>query len=373
MQGTAAADNVPPAARKALADMKDFLPYKSYRLLDTQWTLCCGRSMIATRLRGPEDYALVTRRLLETLVSQNVQYAEITLSAGVVLWKEQEFGPIFEAVRREAAQSPVDVQWNLDAIRHFGAEHAMQVAELAAEYVDDGVVSFGIGGNEERGPTASRVIFLASENPVARRIYERLGFLSFPRGLMRRERPPDEMFDEQWFRPGQLSIRLVHPGDTPRLVALYSAPSQWLSVASPQGLYSAGRVTHDRCNSLVKHTWVATRAGAWFAMANAEGALVGSGPMEPRGNEREPLGAEIDIFVHPAFVDHAGLLLARMVQEGSERGWRWLIAQLGDDDTQKRELLEATGFREVVRLADALSFGGTRQGLRILRMELGGG
>ena len=62
-----------------------------------------------------------------------------------------------------------------------------------------------------------------------------------------------------------------------------------------------------------------------------------------------------------------------MVQEGSERGWRWLIAQLGDDDTQKRELLEATGFREVVRLADALSFGGTRQGLRILRMELGGG
>jgi hypothetical protein len=55
MQGTGAADNVPPAARKALTDMKDFLPYKGYRLLDTQWTLCCGRSAIVTRLRGPED------------------------------------------------------------------------------------------------------------------------------------------------------------------------------------------------------------------------------------------------------------------------------------------------------------------------------
>lgn len=107
---------------------------------------------VVERLRGPEDYALVTRRLLETLARQNVRYAEITLSAGVMLWKKQEFGPIFEAVRREAAQSPVDVQWNLDAIRHFGAEHAMQVAELAAGYVDDGVVSFGIGGDEERGP-----------------------------------------------------------------------------------------------------------------------------------------------------------------------------------------------------------------------------
>ena len=55
MQGTSPADNVPPAARKALADMKDFLPYKSYRLLDTQWTLCCGHSAISTRLRGPDE------------------------------------------------------------------------------------------------------------------------------------------------------------------------------------------------------------------------------------------------------------------------------------------------------------------------------
>jgi hypothetical protein len=53
----AAVDNVPPAARKALNDMKDFLPYKSYRLLDTQWTLCCGRETtpIYSRLRGLDD------------------------------------------------------------------------------------------------------------------------------------------------------------------------------------------------------------------------------------------------------------------------------------------------------------------------------
>ena len=55
MQNSGATDNVPPAARKALADMKDFLPYKSYRFLDTQWTLCCGRSATVTRLRGPDE------------------------------------------------------------------------------------------------------------------------------------------------------------------------------------------------------------------------------------------------------------------------------------------------------------------------------
>jgi hypothetical protein len=55
MQNAAAQDNVPPAARKALADVKDFLPYKSYRLLDVQWTLCCGRSSVLSRLRGPDE------------------------------------------------------------------------------------------------------------------------------------------------------------------------------------------------------------------------------------------------------------------------------------------------------------------------------
>lgn len=107
---------------------------------------------VGKRLRSPEDYALVTRRLLERLSAQNVRYAEIILAAGVVLWKGQEFGPIFDAVRDTAAGSPVEVRWILDAVRQFGAEHTMQVAVLAAERVRQGVVGFGIGGSEERGP-----------------------------------------------------------------------------------------------------------------------------------------------------------------------------------------------------------------------------
>jgi hypothetical protein len=58
LQGGSTPDNVPPAAKKALADMKDFLPYKSYRLLDAEWIL--GSSNVVTRLRGIDDqeYAL---------------------------------------------------------------------------------------------------------------------------------------------------------------------------------------------------------------------------------------------------------------------------------------------------------------------------
>ena len=109
---------------------------------------------VVEKLRTPEDYATITRALLARLAAEQIRYAEINLSAGVVLWKEQEFAPIYTAVRQAATESPVEVHWILDAIRHFGAEHAMQVAELAAERVNDGVVAFGIGGDEKRGPAA---------------------------------------------------------------------------------------------------------------------------------------------------------------------------------------------------------------------------
>jgi adenosine deaminase/aminodeoxyfutalosine deaminase len=107
---------------------------------------------VGKRLRTPRDYGLITRRLLERLAAQNVRYAEIIVAAGVVLWKGQEFEPVFDAVREAAAGSPVEVRWIFDAVRQFGVEHAMAVAKLAAERMDRQVVAFGIGGSEARGP-----------------------------------------------------------------------------------------------------------------------------------------------------------------------------------------------------------------------------
>jgi adenosine deaminase/aminodeoxyfutalosine deaminase len=104
------------------------------------------------RLKSPEDYARVARRLFARLETEGVIYAEVILSAGVILWKQTAFAPIYEAVTREAARSRVKVRWILDAIRQFGPEPAKPVFELAAERVGDGVVAIGIGGDEARGP-----------------------------------------------------------------------------------------------------------------------------------------------------------------------------------------------------------------------------
>ena len=55
MQGPGYPKPIPEAAMRALADMRDFLPYKGYNLLDTQWILGGTSSPAVTRLRGLDD------------------------------------------------------------------------------------------------------------------------------------------------------------------------------------------------------------------------------------------------------------------------------------------------------------------------------
>jgi aminodeoxyfutalosine deaminase len=111
-----------------------------------------GYIWVTRKLEKPEHYALATRDLLESLAAQEVTYAEITLSAGVVLWKQQDLAAVYEAVWRESQRSSLRVFWILDAIRQFGPEKGMAVAEFAVSRRDDGVIAYGIGGDEVRGP-----------------------------------------------------------------------------------------------------------------------------------------------------------------------------------------------------------------------------
>jgi aminodeoxyfutalosine deaminase len=113
---------------------------------------------VTSFLRGPEDYALITRNLAEELVKQNVVYAEITISAGVMLRRTQNVEANFQAIREVAQSVPFSrlrTGWILDATRQFGHEQAMEVARLAAKLQSAGVVALGMGGDELAFPTVN--------------------------------------------------------------------------------------------------------------------------------------------------------------------------------------------------------------------------
>ncbi len=111
---------------------------------------------VTGHLRTPEDYELITYRLMDRLKSQNVLHAEVFVSVGVCLWRNQDFPAIFEGLERGRQRGEKDfglsLLWIFDAVRQFGAEKAQSVLDLAIRFRKRNVVAFGIGGDERAGP-----------------------------------------------------------------------------------------------------------------------------------------------------------------------------------------------------------------------------
>ena len=53
---------------------------------------------VTEHLRTPEDYELITYRLMQQLKEDNILHAEVYVSVGVCLWRNQDFPAIFEGL-----------------------------------------------------------------------------------------------------------------------------------------------------------------------------------------------------------------------------------------------------------------------------------
>ncbi len=126
-----------------------------YRYTDFQSFLMAFKE-VSAHLRGPEDFELITYRLMQQLKEENVLHAEVYVAVGVCLFRKQDFGAIFEGMERGRTRGArdfgVSLLWIFDATRHFGAEEAQRVFELAVRYKDRHVVGIGIGGDEQKAP-----------------------------------------------------------------------------------------------------------------------------------------------------------------------------------------------------------------------------
>ncbi len=119
---------------------------------------------VTQRLRTPEDYELITYRMMAQLAAQGVVHAEVYVSVGVVYyWRKAEleadplvFDRIFRGMEagriRGERDFGVSVYWIFDAVRHFGPEEAARVFRKAAELRAESpsIVGIGIGGDERR-------------------------------------------------------------------------------------------------------------------------------------------------------------------------------------------------------------------------------
>src|SRR5580692_1538092 len=113
---------------------------------------------VTRRLIDPEDYELVTWRMMEHLARQGTVHAEVYISVGVIyMWRNFDprcFEPIFAALERarERAARELDLSlyWIFDAVRHFTVEEADRVFRKAAELRPHypSIIGIGLGGDE---------------------------------------------------------------------------------------------------------------------------------------------------------------------------------------------------------------------------------
>ncbi|HWZ51656.1 MAG TPA: adenosine deaminase [Granulicella sp.] len=113
---------------------------------------------VSSRLRGPDDYELITYNMVRELARQGIVHAEVYISFGIIYyWKNTAVEPYVEGIERGRIRAERDfgttIYWLIDAVRHFGAEQATKVFRKAAELrpTYPSIVGIGIGGDEARG------------------------------------------------------------------------------------------------------------------------------------------------------------------------------------------------------------------------------
>jgi hypothetical protein len=113
-QPAASGDGLPPAPtlRKALNDVKDFLPYKSYRVLDTQWLR--GGS---TRMKGPDDQEYDVDLTVDVIPPVPLCTKDCVLNvlfhlqeAGAAANSSEEYGRSIQAAELEKQRASLQAQ-----------------------------------------------------------------------------------------------------------------------------------------------------------------------------------------------------------------------------------------------------------------------
>lgn len=151
----------PPSFIKGLAKEKSvnldgvFKPDGSYAFHDFVHFLSVYEAATSV-LKSPEDYARLTKAVLEESAANDVIYSETFLSpdfcggSDVGAWREY-LHAIKDAAYEAERDHGIILRGIVTCIRHFGPEKAKASALCAAETAGDWIVGFGIAGDEMKG------------------------------------------------------------------------------------------------------------------------------------------------------------------------------------------------------------------------------
>lgn len=192
-----------------------------------------------------------------------------------------------------------------------------------------------------------QALFLATSNPSARRLYERLGWRGLPNANVMVWQPQGATLAtvDPSTLPGE-AFAVVEGGPALRaaIVPCITRDHPWLVLDANAAIFSTRHALQPSCEGLFgRYEAIAQRGGAWWAARSARGQVLGLASAVAVAGE----GAwRIDAFAAAERSDVWLALLRAAAEAARARGGRACEACIAERDVLKQQALEAQGWTD---------------------------
>lgn len=212
---------------------------------------------------------------------------------------------------------------------------------LATDLCLQAVADFRAAGGE--------AFFLGTVNPVAARIYHRLGWrklaganvmVNLTAGIS-----PEEFLVDYFRQPGQVAVGMAGPEIRVPMIPLILTPHDSQVLDANVGLYSCRYRTQNSCMGLYPRYIRSLQkgVGACFAAHTSDGRVVGLATAQDTSCNSEH-DYQIDGFVHQRFAAAWPALIEAACTWAYTQGAAALHAQIAAEDVEKQAVFQALGF-----------------------------
>ena len=191
-----------------------------------------------------------------------------------------------------------------------------------------------------------QALFLGTENPVAIRVYHRLGWRKLASAdamvLVRDHRSPEKYLVDYFEKIEPFQIVPGSPADRLPMVPLIMTPHDWLVLDANIPIFSTRYVTQKSCGGLYQkyEGLLAGNHGTWFIARSVDGRIVGIASARLSSDRQ----CQVDGFTHPHFDGAWNGLIRHAMDWGVARGATSWLARVSGIDDDKRKRFEALRF-----------------------------
>lgn len=193
-------------------------------------------------------------------------------------------------------------------------------------------------------------VYLGVTNPIARKMYEKYGWVSYNdcpnTRIMRRLKNfgiSQIDFDKKYYEYcGKATVRDTKRGDLPKFESLYNwTGNRWVIKDYPQNIF---RNTAVESQIIALNNMAENQQGFFVCLENPKGRIVGSATLSLSSSSYQVHNQTLDFLIHPNYLNQGAELLRFILQKKNEKGNTWFYAASSDEE--KVDLARRVGFKE---------------------------